>query len=102
FGGDHFLGVSVGFGPGDAELLRGPQPEQPVAPCDRLEFELLVVGELLLEPFLALVERGHSCLAVCGTRRRPRGSLPRPPPRRGRRRSEPKNYIKFRRVVSAS
>src|SRR5262249_23601488 len=53
------LGVGFRGRPGYAELLGGPQAEQLVAAGVRLELELLVVRELLLEAFLALVERGH-------------------------------------------
>ena len=45
---------------GNAELLGGPQSEQFVAPCVRLEAEFLVMSELLLEAFLALVQRAHA------------------------------------------
>src|SRR5262249_62300648 len=44
--------------------LRRPQAEQLVASGVGLELQLLVNGEPLLETFLALVERGHDCLAV--------------------------------------
>src|SRR5262249_31704879 len=47
------------FGAGEPELLGSPQTEQLVAPRRRLESQLLVVRELLLETFLALVECGH-------------------------------------------
>src|SRR5262249_42351066 len=43
----------------EPELLGRPCPEHAVAPRGRLESELLVVRELLLEAFLALVEGGH-------------------------------------------
>src|SRR5436853_333810 len=43
----------------DAELFGGPQAEHLVAPRVRLEAQLLVMDELLLETFLALVEGGH-------------------------------------------
>src|SRR5712691_11391848 len=56
----HLLGVGLGVGAGEAELLGGPQPGELVAPRGRLEPQLLVMRELLLEPFLALVERGHA------------------------------------------
>src|SRR5216684_21062 len=65
-GHDHLLGISLGLRARKSELLRRPQPEQLVAARARLEFELLVASELLLETFLALVESGHACLAASG------------------------------------
>ena len=59
-----FLGIGVRVGALEAELLGGPKPEQLVAPGRRLELQLLVMRELLLETFLTLVERGHDCLAM--------------------------------------
>jgi hypothetical protein len=56
------LGVGLRFGAGEPELVGGPQAEQLVAAGIGLEPQFLVVGELLLETFLALVERGHSSL----------------------------------------
>ena len=55
----HRLGIGFGVGAGKTELLRRPQAEQLVAPGIGPEPEFLVVRELLLETFLALVERGH-------------------------------------------
>src|SRR5262249_43082590 len=66
---DHLLGVRIGLGAGEPELPRRPQAEHLVAARGRLELELLVDRELLLETFLALVERGHACLAVSGAPR---------------------------------
>ena len=63
---DDRFGIGVGVRAGHAELSGRPQPQHLVAPGRRLEAQLLVVGELLLEAFLALVERGHSCLSVSG------------------------------------
>src|SRR5262249_52909320 len=54
------------LGAGEPELGRRPQAEHLVAARGRLELELLVDRELFLETFLALVERGHACLAVSG------------------------------------
>src|SRR5262245_330991 len=63
---DDRLGIGVGLVAGEAELLRRPQAEELVATGVRLESQFLVEGELLLEAFLALVERSHACLAVSG------------------------------------
>src|SRR6266516_4897564 len=57
------LRISVGIGPGEPELLRRPQAEKFIATGGRLESQFLVVSELLLEAFLALVECGHGLLA---------------------------------------
>src|SRR5665647_419702 len=63
--GEHdLLGVSLGIGAAFAELAGGPEPQQLVAASHRLESQLLVMRELLLEAFLALVECGHAALAV--------------------------------------
>src|SRR5262249_1537388 len=61
---DDPLGIGVSLIAGEAELLRRPQTEELVATGVRLESQFLVEGELLLEAFLALVERSHACLAV--------------------------------------
>lgn len=58
-GGHHLLGIGVGGIARDAELLGSPQAEQLVPAGFRLELQLLVEGELLLETFLALVELVH-------------------------------------------
>ena len=50
------LRVAVGLGAGKAELFRGPEAEELVAARGGLEPQFLVVSELLLEAFLALVE----------------------------------------------
>src|SRR3984893_4708305 len=63
---DHRLGIGVGLGAGEPELLRRPQAEVLVATGVRLESQFLVEDELLLEALLALVERSHACLAVSG------------------------------------
>src|SRR5215467_7010292 len=69
---DDRLGIGVGLVAGEAELLRRPQAEELVATGVRLESQFLVEGELLLEAFLALVERSHACLAVSGAAGRSR------------------------------
>src|SRR5262249_5510650 len=62
--GEHHLArIGFGLGPGEPELFRRPGTEHAVAPCRRLELELLVVRELLLEAFLALVKGGHRDLS---------------------------------------
>ena len=67
--GHHDLfGVGLGIGALAPELLGGPKPEQLVAPGRRLEFQLLVVRELLLETFFTLVERGHDLPRDVGCR----------------------------------
>ena len=58
------LRVGVGGGAGHAHFFRRPQAEQLVAPGIRLEAQLLIMRELLLEAFLALVERRHVALVV--------------------------------------
>ena len=58
-GNDDLLGVGLGVGPGLAQLLGGPKAQQLVAAGVRLEAQLLVMRELLLEGILALVERAH-------------------------------------------
>src|SRR5262249_13002254 len=63
---DDRLGIGVGLVAGEAEFLRRPQAEELVATGVRLESQFLVEGKLLLEAFLALVERSHACLAVSG------------------------------------
>src|SRR5215470_449632 len=63
---DDRLGISLGLGAGEPELLRRPQAEVLVATGGRLESQFLVEDELLLEALLALVERSHACLAVSG------------------------------------
>src|SRR5262245_33162829 len=74
---DDRLGIGVGLGAGEAELLRRPLAEELVATGVRLEPQFLVDGELLLEAFLALVERSHACLTVSGAAGRSRvGSQP--------------------------
>src|SRR6516165_6876438 len=74
---DDRLGIGVGLVAGEAELLRRPLAEELVATGVRLESQFLVEGELLLEAFLALVERSHACLAVSGATGRSRiGSQP--------------------------
>src|SRR5262249_45225513 len=74
---DDRLGIGLGLGAGEPELLRRPQAEELVATGVCLESQLLVDGELLLEAFLALVERSHACLAVSGAAGRSRvGSQP--------------------------
>ena len=47
-----------------AEQAGGPQPQEFVATCHRLEFQILVMGELLLEAFLTLVEGCHAFLLL--------------------------------------
>jgi hypothetical protein len=63
-GHDDVLGIGVGLGAGQAELLRRPPAEELVAAGVRLESELLVMGEPLLETFLALVESRHISLSI--------------------------------------
>src|SRR5262249_9881963 len=66
---DHVAGISLGVGAGEAELLGRPKSEHLVAPGDRLEPQLLVVREALLEILLALVEGGgHAGLAAAWER----------------------------------
>src|SRR5262245_61379010 len=55
-----FLRIGLGLGSGHAELFGGPQAEHLVAPRHRLELYFLVVRELLLKAFLALVEGCHA------------------------------------------
>src|SRR3954447_25016861 len=69
------LGIGVGFRAGESEFGCRPQAEQPVTPRVRLELEFFVDGKLLLETFLAFVERGHACLAVSGAAGRSRLQL---------------------------
>src|SRR5262249_57693729 len=59
---DDLLRIGLGLGAGESHFLCRPQAEQLVAPRGRLESQFLVVGELPLEAFLALVERSH-CLS---------------------------------------
>ena len=59
-GHDHLLGVGLGIVACDAHFLRRPQAEKLVAPGDDLELKLLIVLELRLGGFLAVVERVHS------------------------------------------
>jgi hypothetical protein len=54
------LGVGVGVGAALAQLFGRPQAEHLVAAGLRLEQELLVMREFLLEAFLALVESAHA------------------------------------------
>src|SRR5580704_12312551 len=62
---DHdLLGIGLRGRAGEAELLRRPQAEQLVAAHCGLELELLVMGKLLLEAFLTLVEIGHAILVI--------------------------------------
>ena len=63
---DDFLGVSVRRVAREAELLGGPQAEQLVAARVRLEEQFFIMGELLLEAFLTLVEGAHARLVVDG------------------------------------
>src|SRR5262245_2558958 len=63
---DDRLGIGLGLGAGEPELLRRPQAEELVATGVCLESQLLVDDELLLEALLALVERSHACLAGSG------------------------------------
>jgi len=58
-GQDDFLGIGLGVGAALAHQAGGPQAEQLVLARGRLELQVLVVLELLLEGFFALVERGH-------------------------------------------
>jgi hypothetical protein len=51
--------IAVGLGAGKSQLFRSPMADELVAACGGFEPELLVVSELLLKAFLALVERGH-------------------------------------------
>ena len=66
------LGVAFRLGGVKAEFFRGPQAEELVAARGGLESQLLVMRELLLEAFLALVERGHALRpdVLSGTARR--------------------------------
>src|SRR5262245_41623558 len=59
-----FLGIGLRFVAGEAELVRRPQAEHLVAPGHGLELQFLIERELLLESFLALVERCHCALAA--------------------------------------
>jgi hypothetical protein len=58
-GDDDLLGIGLGVGTALAHHAGRPQAEQLVLARRRLELQVLVVLELLLEGFLALVERGH-------------------------------------------
>src|SRR5260370_15575681 len=62
---DHdLLGIGFRSRAGEPELLRRPQAKELVAARRRLELQLLVMGKLLLEAFLTLVERGHAILVI--------------------------------------
>src|ERR1043166_4631075 len=65
-GEHHLAGVGIGVRAGKPELFRRPLTQHAVAPGGRLELELLVVREPLLEAFLALVEGGHGRTSWCG------------------------------------
>src|SRR5258708_14912996 len=64
-GGDDIRGVSLGRCAGHSELLGGPQADQLVAPCMRLQPKFLIMRELAFEAFLALVERAHNAAPLC-------------------------------------
>ena len=70
-GADHIASIGIGVRAGLAELFRGPQAEQLVAPRHRLEPQFLVVRVSVLEAFAALVECRHGFL-----RFRPDGVTP--------------------------
>src|SRR5215218_7967736 len=57
------LGVGLGFVPGLSKTLGDPETQQLVAACLGLEAQFLIVGELLLEGILTLVEQGHRVLS---------------------------------------
>src|ERR1700719_880486 len=59
-GHHHRFRVILRLGAAEAEFFRRPQTDELVAPRGRLELEFLIVRELLLEAFLALIERGHA------------------------------------------
>src|ERR1700720_2939691 len=65
FGQDDGACIVLSFGAAQAELSRRPETKHLVAARSGLEPEFLVVRELLLEAFFALVEcRGH-CRRLC-------------------------------------
>ena len=59
-GHDHLLGIGLGIVARNPHLLRRPQAEKLVAPGDDLELKLLIVLELRLGGFLAVVKRVHA------------------------------------------
>ena len=59
-GHDHLLGIGLGIVARDPHLLRRPKAEKLVAPGDDLELKLLIVLELRLGGFLAVVKRVHA------------------------------------------
>src|SRR5262245_1094636 len=58
-GDDQVVGIGLGLGARQPELLGGPQAEQLVAPRRRLELQILVMDEAPLEPFLTFLEHRH-------------------------------------------
>ena len=65
-GGDDFLGIGIGIRAGLPEKPGRPQAEELVPAGFRLEPELFVMRELVLECVLAVVESGH--LSFCSSR----------------------------------
>src|SRR5689334_1626198 len=81
-GCDHLPGVGLGLSAALAELVRGPQPEQPVAAGFGLKSQVRVVDKLSFEGFLALVESRHGFKFRVWTERneprlQPMGPMPR-------------------------
>src|SRR5690242_9876658 len=66
---DDIPGIGIGVATALAELFGNPEAEEPVAPRLRLELQLFVMDELLLESLLALVERRHGKGARAWTNR---------------------------------
>ena len=58
-GRDHGLGIGLGLGAALAELLGCPQAQRLVAARGRLEAQFLVMRELALEAFLAVLHLVH-------------------------------------------
>src|SRR5215471_5745365 len=66
----HGLDVVVHLRPGEAELLRRPLRQQPVAARLGAELELLVQGEFLLKGSFPLLEAGHGLISTHSARSR--------------------------------
>src|SRR5262245_8207108 len=64
-GHHHRLAIGLRLRARKPELLGGPQAKKLVAARGRFESQLLVMRELLLETFLALVECGHARPLAC-------------------------------------
>jgi hypothetical protein len=56
---DDFPCIGIGILAGFAQKLRGPQTQQLVAAGFGLEFHFLIMGELVFECGLAIIECGH-------------------------------------------